>query len=151
MSDEKNGRGGPAEFSPTPAQVGARARVRELVDLGNRTPVEWLNVMREDEAKSKKPPLMSSDQWREWKRVEGFEEWFYEDLFPKPSVYEMQAMQPDYLEGVAKALRSGDPAVLKWYQNDVLAKMDTNDVAIGEIIMNRDKWKKKPSVDEDGS
>lgn len=127
-------------FEPTERMVAARKRIRELVDSGVVSPLDWL-------AQARKEGVVSSEEWREWQDLDGFDVWIYEDLYPKPSANALRSLTEVWFGGLSKALGSGDMKAVKWFHDEVLAKEDTGKTALDRALEQRvekgNPWKRE--------
>ena len=113
-------------FAPTKEMEAARPVVRGLVDEGKLTPPDWMLHFRA-EKNAGRSALMSSDMWREWQATDGFDEWWYDGLFPAPSKHALKALSEQWLSGLMHAMSKGDFRALKWYHDEVLGQDNDDD------------------------
>ncbi|MFH1568098.1 MAG: hypothetical protein ABIL09_08880 [Gemmatimonadota bacterium] len=127
-------------FRPTARQVAARKAVRGLVDEGMFFWSDWLHEFRGRAEDCGSRPLMESDEWREWLQLPGFEDWFTESLFPKPSHSIMRCMNETWMSGYRKSLLEGNPTMLKFHFDQF---MQTDDDSQQSAIMEALKQAKR--------
>lgn len=126
------------EFEPTERQVHARRAIRVMVDSGTFSPIEWLAEFRKPKANC----LMTSDEWREWMKDPGFDEWFYKDLYPKVTHHDLAAMGQEWMQGLRKSISAGNPQAIKFFYEEVIQKSGSGETSgIVEIIKSTNKWK----------
>ena len=136
------------EFQPTPEQREAQRIVRGLVDEGFIAPPDWIQELRHRSEKSGTAMPFGSDDWRKWLALEGFEDWFYDGMYPKPSKHALRALNESWFSGLRSSLAKGEPRTLKWFYDTVLENADEGDEGtelVEAIRMNQEApaWRKK--------
>ena len=125
------------DFAPTGAMRSARARCQELVDAGTLSLIDWLPVLQRER-------LVTSQAWREWQVMDGFDQWWYDGLYPAPSSNSLKSMIPTWVNGLEKAMAKGDMRGIEWYHKWVLSKTDDGMSPLERLLREREgqgnKW-----------
>lgn len=136
----------PIAFTPTARQEEARRRVRELVDEGLFSPLDWLSRLKLEGAAAP----MTSAEWRDWNDEEGFDDWFFDKLYPAPSTHALRGLHDAWFAGLQRGLANGEPRLITWFHDNVVAKMEQHETGsvieaiVGDIKAGKrtNRWKK---------
>lgn len=127
LADRREAHRSADAFKASPTMKKARARCRELVDDGTLSPLEWLPVLREEK-------FLTSEDWREWSDMEGFEGWWFDGLYPKATPNSLLSMTSVWFAGLGAALARGDTRALEWYHRNVLQVSAQGQTMLEELL-----------------